>query len=475
MTLDTLLNWDRETALAAAPRFTFLHPNWITTISLCLAFVGLTALFYGGNWALGVAGAFLVFASRWTDWIDGYVARATHRSSNLGGLYDIAVGYVTMVTVMIAIGAREDDMLLAWTGAASAIVLRIVLMLFGWLLSRRQRLDIVQWNPQKILIARQPVCMRRVKWVLDFLPDRLLDRRLRVGGWHRSSDLGLDIYRRRPSPDRLGYYRLIDLRRPRLAGCASENGRHSKQSGSLLTMEKKLYMRRHFTTPGSPEEQFCHRLTVEDQQIRVQIWWCRAHYENGLDVPGDRNFGSMIWGGDLDLRLENYVFTEASDFTVDWDQAKMGTEGNVCLFYVDHMGLDPGPTYRTLEIDELAGMCDTGTRIQSNYPHWDHKRFVLFYHFHQFVFDNLNQTLFPYLRTMSFGSDIDGFLHPDLRLEGQCNDIGFIGDFDHKAEGNSVAFRDPRPYFEPNKDPNPDYDPTLAPQPSPMPADWEFG
>ena len=44
MTLDTLLNWDRDSALAAAPTFRRLHPNWITTISLVLAGAGLWLL-----------------------------------------------------------------------------------------------------------------------------------------------------------------------------------------------------------------------------------------------------------------------------------------------------------------------------------------------------------------------------------------------------------------------------------------------
>lgn len=169
MTFDRLINWDRDTALAAAPRLTWLHPNWITTGSLVLALAGLAAIAWGDAPATAFAGAALIFASRWTDWIDGYVARATGTATNLGGLYDIAVGYVTMVLVMVAIGLRQNDVALAWCGAGAAIVLRIVLMAVGWGLAKRQRLTIVPWNPQKLLTPRQPRCMRRMKVWLDTL------------------------------------------------------------------------------------------------------------------------------------------------------------------------------------------------------------------------------------------------------------------------------------------------------------------
>ena len=167
MTFDRLFNWDRDTALAVAPQFIRLHPNWITTGSLILAAVGLATLSIDHSFIGGVLGAALIFASRWVDWIDGYVARATNRCSTLGGLYDIAVGYLTMVTVMIVIGLREGDVLLACTGAVAAILLRLVLMGSGWALACRQRLAVVPWNPQKLLLTRQRPFMRRAKWALD--------------------------------------------------------------------------------------------------------------------------------------------------------------------------------------------------------------------------------------------------------------------------------------------------------------------
>lgn len=167
MTFDRLLNWDRDTALAAAPHLAWLHPNWITTASLILALSGLAAIGLGTEWVSAILGAALIFASRWIDWIDGHVARATCRATNLGGLYDIAVGYVTMVLVMVAIGYRQDDAALAWAGAGAAIGLRLLLMGVGWGLARRQRLPVVPWNPQKLLTPRQRPGMRRLKWLLD--------------------------------------------------------------------------------------------------------------------------------------------------------------------------------------------------------------------------------------------------------------------------------------------------------------------
>lgn len=167
MTFDRLLNWDRDTALAAAPQFVRLHPNWITTGSLVLATVGLMTLHLDRSLLGGLLGAALIFASRWVDWIDGYVARVTNRCSNLGGLYDIAVGYLTMVLVMVAIGLRQDDMALIWVGAGAAVGLRIVLMGVGYGLAKRQRLSVTPWNPQKLLTPRQRPAMRRIKWFLD--------------------------------------------------------------------------------------------------------------------------------------------------------------------------------------------------------------------------------------------------------------------------------------------------------------------
>ena len=167
MTLDRLLNWDRDTALAAAPRLTWLHPNWITTASLILALIGLGFIAQGADWTSAMIGAVLIFASRWIDWIDGHVARATGRATNLGGLYDIAVGYVTMVLVMVVIGLRQNDLVLVWAGAGAAVLLRLMLMGVGWGLAKRQRLDVVPWNPQKFLTPRQRPVMRRMKWGLD--------------------------------------------------------------------------------------------------------------------------------------------------------------------------------------------------------------------------------------------------------------------------------------------------------------------
>lgn len=167
MTIDQILNWDRETALVAAPRLVGLRPNWITSISLVLAVLGLALIGLGPRHDHALAGAGLIFASRWVDWIDGWVARKTNTASDLGGLYDIAVGYLTMVTVMVVIGYRQNDLWLAYIGAGAAILLRLVLMVFGWALSRRQRLDVIQWNPQKILTPRQPPLMRSFKWALD--------------------------------------------------------------------------------------------------------------------------------------------------------------------------------------------------------------------------------------------------------------------------------------------------------------------
>lgn len=167
MTLDTLLNWDRDSALAAAPAFRRLHPNWITTISLVLAGAGLWLLATTTGYAGTVAGAGLIFLSRWVDWIDGWVARETGKATNLGGLYDIAVGYLCMVGVMIAIGHAQDDAVLAWTGAGAAIVLRVVLMACGWGLAHRQRLTVIPWNPQKMLYPRMPRGMKAVKNGLD--------------------------------------------------------------------------------------------------------------------------------------------------------------------------------------------------------------------------------------------------------------------------------------------------------------------
>jgi phosphatidylglycerophosphate synthase len=167
MSYDQLLNWDRDSAIAIAPRFERLHPNWITTISLVLAVAGLSIIHQGHSWPSAIAGSVLIFTSRWVDWIDGFVARATGKSSNLGGLYDIAVGYLTMTTVMIIIGERYADIALVWLGAGGAVVLRLILMGVGWTLARRQRLETIAWNPQKLLSTRQSPCMRKTKWLLD--------------------------------------------------------------------------------------------------------------------------------------------------------------------------------------------------------------------------------------------------------------------------------------------------------------------
>ncbi len=72
-----------------------------------------------------------------------------------------------MVLVMVVIGLRQDDALLAWTGAGAAVLLRLVLMGVGWRLARRQRLAVVPWYPQKLLTPRQRPRMRRAKRLLD--------------------------------------------------------------------------------------------------------------------------------------------------------------------------------------------------------------------------------------------------------------------------------------------------------------------
>jgi cardiolipin synthase len=83
------------------------------------------ALVHRGTEAAGLV-AFGVIAS--TDWIDGYVARRTHRVSELGKLLDPLADRLAIVAVLVALVVRDAFPLLA---AALIVVRDLALVLVG--------------------------------------------------------------------------------------------------------------------------------------------------------------------------------------------------------------------------------------------------------------------------------------------------------------------------------------------------------
>lgn len=131
--------WDARLAavlvrpLVATP----VTPNHITTVSLLLGLAAAGLFAAGGtaaaNWAAG-----LFILARFTDHMDGELARMTGKVSAFGHWYDYLVGGASYAALFLALGvARSGGVLGAWAIPAGAFVAGFILLNMGL----RMRMD----------------------------------------------------------------------------------------------------------------------------------------------------------------------------------------------------------------------------------------------------------------------------------------------------------------------------------------------
>ena len=125
--------WDaRLAAVLVGPLVnTSVTPNHITTLSLILGLAGAWLFAIGdavvANWAAG-----LFMLARFTDHMDGELARMTGSVSAFGHWYDYLVGGASYAALFVALGvAMSDGMLGAWALPAGGMVGVFILLNMG--------------------------------------------------------------------------------------------------------------------------------------------------------------------------------------------------------------------------------------------------------------------------------------------------------------------------------------------------------
>ena len=106
-------------------------PNHITTVSLLLGLAAAGLFATGGttaaNWAAG-----LLILARFTDHMDGELARMADQASAFGHWYDYLVGGITYGALFLALGiGNSDGVLGAWAIPAGAFVAGFILLNMG--------------------------------------------------------------------------------------------------------------------------------------------------------------------------------------------------------------------------------------------------------------------------------------------------------------------------------------------------------
>ncbi|MFQ5953563.1 MAG: CDP-alcohol phosphatidyltransferase family protein [Kiloniellales bacterium] len=131
--------WDaRLAAVLVRPLVdTPITPNHITSLSLLLALIA-AGLFATGdpgisNWAAG-----LFILARFTDHMDGELARMAGKTSTFGHWYDYVVGGLSHAALFLALGVgMSEAMLGAWAVPAGGFVALFILLNMGL----RMRMD----------------------------------------------------------------------------------------------------------------------------------------------------------------------------------------------------------------------------------------------------------------------------------------------------------------------------------------------
>lgn len=117
-------------------------PNVVTVVRLLLLPVFLWLLF-GTNhraesaWLLGFLGA--------TDWIDGYLARRLHQTSNIGKIIDPTADRILVMVGLIAVAAASG---VPWWFALTTLVRELIVSLLTLLLAAlgSARINVLWWG-----------------------------------------------------------------------------------------------------------------------------------------------------------------------------------------------------------------------------------------------------------------------------------------------------------------------------------------
>ncbi len=97
--------WDARLArrLVAPLKDTWVTPNYLTTVRLCVGLAA-AAAFLPGTYGWSNVAALLLIVSNFLDHTDGELARISGKSTRFGHLYDLASDAVVTILLFVAMG-----------------------------------------------------------------------------------------------------------------------------------------------------------------------------------------------------------------------------------------------------------------------------------------------------------------------------------------------------------------------------------
>lgn len=98
--------WDARLAryLVAPLKDTWVTPNYLTTVRLCVGLAAAVA-FMPGTYGWSNVAALLLIVSNFLDHTDGELARISGKSSRVGHIYDLASDAVVTILLFVAMGS----------------------------------------------------------------------------------------------------------------------------------------------------------------------------------------------------------------------------------------------------------------------------------------------------------------------------------------------------------------------------------
>jgi phosphatidylglycerophosphate synthase len=97
-----------------------IHPNTVTFAGLLFGLAAAACYVHWTDWRLATAGFVLMIGWHIMDGLDGQLARATGRSSDLGRLLDGVADYATFIAVYLVLALTHPQPQLAFALAAAA-------------------------------------------------------------------------------------------------------------------------------------------------------------------------------------------------------------------------------------------------------------------------------------------------------------------------------------------------------------------
>lgn len=130
--------WDAQLArrLITPLRDTWVTPNYLTTVRLCVGLAA-AAAFLPGTYGWSNLAALLLIVSNFLDHTDGELARITGKSSRIGHLYDLASDAAVTILLFVAMGMGiKRGLMLGVPSVLLGTVAGIAVALIFWLRMR---------------------------------------------------------------------------------------------------------------------------------------------------------------------------------------------------------------------------------------------------------------------------------------------------------------------------------------------------